>query len=60
MGHDDCPVCRGKVTRDNVIPIYGADSEAKDPREQSTQSSRPHAHYQESDHTVLSPFFDDK
>ena len=53
MGHDDCPVCRGKVTAENVTPIYGVGEEEKDPRKTEGGRNRPQAHYEESDHTVL-------
>ena len=51
MNHDDCPVCRGKVTKENVTPIYGAGDEEKDPRK-TEKHDRPKAHYEESDHSV--------
>ena len=51
LDHDDCPVCKGHVTRDNVTPIYGVDGENKDPRSDSHTPKRPSAHYEESDHT---------
>ena len=50
--HDDCPVCRGHVTRENVTPIYGAGTESKDPRQEHPHSTRPQAHYEESNHSV--------
>ncbi|KAK8806881.1 hypothetical protein WA588_005680, partial [Blastocystis sp. NMH] len=50
MNHDDCPVCRGKVTKENVTPIYGAGDEEKDPRK-TEKHDRPKAHYEESDHS---------
>ena len=51
MNHEDCPVCRGKVTKENVTPIYGAGDEEKDPRK-TEKHDRPKAHYEESDHSV--------
>ncbi|CBK23270.2 uncharacterized protein [Blastocystis hominis] len=52
LAHDDCPVCKGHVTRDNVTPIYGANDTNKELHGEKNIPKRPSAHYEESDHTV--------
>lgn len=43
MGHNTCPKCKGKVTKENVIPVYGLNEDEKDPREEPLPP-RPESH----------------
>lgn len=42
-GHNNCPVCKAGVTKENVIPLYGRGNDRVDPRTKKTDSaeSRP-------------------
>lgn len=41
-GHDECPVCKAGVAKENVIPLYGRGRKQKDPRD--TIPPRPAGH----------------
>ncbi|KAK8793397.1 hypothetical protein WA158_004756 [Blastocystis sp. Blastoise] len=42
-GHQTCPVCKGAISKESLIPIYGKGSDHKDPRDEAIPE-RPEGH----------------
>lgn len=45
---DECPVCKSKISKEKIIPVYARGSEKKDPRK--NVPPRPAGHREEPDH----------
>lgn len=58
-GEQACPVCKGRVNKERVIPLYGRHSKDNvDPREKARAPQRPQGQWQESRQAPDTSFYD--